>query len=147
MKIIIICSTFLLNVFAYSQTFQNTPVRSSINLSLIQKAMETKQRDYDDSKKIKCSSMINFLLSNYSASDVAITSTSSWLLKVNYLVYNGVGYAIATIKRDEYLENTDIYIYCNISYDRWGLFKNDGEKYSWGKSFNYYISDLKCDCK
>lgn len=140
---------FLLSVsFNYSQNYlskpiEKTKVESTFNAPLANKVLRNSQQKYDNSKKITCYSLMDFIFANHQFKERIDISNSSMLESVTLYSYNGSNYIMALIKHST---DSVIYIYCGISQESWNNFKYFGKIKSWGESFNYYIADNKCNC-
>ncbi|AYN05486.1 hypothetical protein [Flavobacterium sp. 140616W15] len=151
LTILFLCFT----AYATAQNYMSTPYRiqepsSSINIPLIKKALEKRQRDYDNSRKISCYDWMLFLMNNADSSDYISIKSSTMLSGVRYYFYKNTGYVIVYVKDNSYDFNDsddNAYVYCNINELRWQTFVQFGTTNSWGESFHSYIENFKCDCK
>jgi hypothetical protein len=151
-KITVLILIFCFSIFSYSQNYNSIPiqygeVKSPIDVDFMGKVLMTKQRAYENSKKISCYSLMNFIIEKGSSSNYIEINSSSMLSGVRYYYYNGEGYVIIWVKNNTYDSDYKPYIYCGISKERWNYFTSYGEKSSWGESFHYYIKDYSCDCR
>ncbi len=89
-----IISFLLFSITSFSQTsYMSIPDQpqeyiSPINFSILQMALEKKQRDYENSRKINCNSLISFLIDKADSSDYISITSSTMLSGVRYYLYN-----------------------------------------------------------
>lgn len=148
---------FLLALYtanSFSQNYLSTPLEypkseSSINIGLLQKVLDEKQKRYDDRNKPSCDFLMSFLVSvssKHERAPIPINS-SSLLISADYYSFDQTSAVIAYFRRNEYDSIGIPYIFCQVSQQTWDNFIYNGKLYSWGKSFHFYIMEKKCDCK
>lgn len=146
----------MFSISLFSQTTYNSipdrsyEYQSPGNLNLINSVLAEKQRNYNNSRKISCNSLIESVKNLADSAPYLPITTSTMLSGVRYYQYQGRGYLIIYVKDDEYDLNDEddrAYIYCGITKQRWEYFVEYGENTSWGKSFDYYIKNFGCGCR
>lgn len=155
MKNIITILTFSISICGYSQSYLSEPAQfneyqAPYDLNLINRVLAEKQRNYDNSRKVSCNSLIESVTNLADSTPYLPIKTSTMLSGVRYYQYKGRGYLIVYVKDDEYDINDEddrAYIYCGITQQRWEYFVEYGENTSWGKSFDYYIKNFGCGCR
>lgn len=97
-------------------------------------------------QNITCQELFETITENYDTKDNINCFGSSALIKITYYRLNNTGFAVAYIKKNDYDYKGQPYVFCGISQQLWSSFKAEGLVGSWGKAFNEYIMDNKCNC-
>jgi hypothetical protein len=99
------------------------------------------------SQSISCQELFETVLNNYDDIQSVSCYGSKMLAKVDYYTLRNNGFVVAYIKSNDYDFKGRPYIFCGISNVTWIYFKSEAIiEGSWGKSFNKYIMDYKCNC-
>ena len=96
---------------------------------------------------ISCQELYETVTANNRPTSSTTCMGSTMLVKAEYYTYQGTGYVVAFIKRNQYDFRGTPYIFCGISSYRWSIFRSKGTSDSWGKAFHEHIMGNKCNCR
>ena len=104
---------------------------------------------YKSQAKVNCDDLTKYIIEHYAEKDdLRMIVNSTLLIKASWYEYDGNGFVIAYIKKNEIDFNGVPYIFCGISKNRWEAFKKEGfSNLSYGKAFHKYIMDYTCNCE
>jgi len=98
------------------------------------------------SQTISCQELYETVTKNNRPTSSATCMGSTMLAKAEYYTYQGTGYVVAYIKKNQYDFKGTPYIFCGVSSYRWSSFRSKGMTGSWGTAFHEHIMDNKCNC-
>lgn len=135
----------LLSIHCFSQRgYTKTTFIDTFDEKLAERVANANQRDYNNSRIVSCKYLISLVESKALINDVANINRSSFVLGATFHNVDAIGYVVMKLKVEEgYYKR---YVFCDVRYDWWLAFKEEGEANSWGEAYHKYIEPNKCKC-
>jgi hypothetical protein len=141
MKHIFIILVLLISISSFSQRgYTKTKFLDTFDEKLAERAMNGRKRTV----VLSCRDLISTVIRKSLITDEAIVNRSSFILGGTLYNVDGINFVVMKIKTNEgyYRE----YIFCDVQYNWWLAFKEEGGVYSWGEAYHKYIEPNKCNC-